>query len=82
MADAVFGDGVADIEIKPGNSLSGQELVLVEQWEGPLFTGQIHRRHVGSALDRPHPVFRQLNRSPAAITCAGQDQGIGQPAGN
>ena len=75
----MFGDGIADVEIKPGDGLTAKVLLLVEQRKRAFFTGQVHRRHIRRALDRVHPVFRQLNRRPAAIARTGHDQGIGEP---
>ena len=78
VADAVFGDRIADIGIEGGDGLAGEVFVAVEQREGALLGREIGRSEIGGMLDRAQPFLGLGDRRGRTIAQPAQDQRVGK----
>ena len=73
VADAVFGDRVAQLGVEARDRLAGQVFVAVEQREGAFLGSQLGRGEIGGALDRAEPFLGRGDRLGRAVAQPAQD---------
>ena len=78
IADAMLGDGGAEILVEPGHRLAGEIRRLVEEQEGAFLRGERAGREIGCALDRLQPLRREFHRRGTAIARAAEDERVGK----
>ena len=79
VADTMFGDALADVPRQGADDLALEILVAVEQREGALLAGQLHRGAVGGVLQGLQPAPGLRHRRVRAVAQPGHQQGIRQP---